>query len=178
VFERGDGAEECIEFVFIGGGRSIPFLKENVKSRSLSNVKFIGYQPLENLSSSLSAGDISIVSERSAVAGLLLPSKTYAMLAAGRPVVFIGSERSDAASIVRTSGAGDTIAPNDVSALISLILRLRDDPREAAAMGKRARSLAEQVYSRRLSTKRWAAVMNSLLERSEAPSLSQPAFPP
>lgn len=156
--------ESEIVFVFVGGGHQIPELKAFAAANKLCNIRFLDYQPLDRLASSLSAADVSVVSELESVAGLLLPSKTYGVLASGRPLIFIGSGESDVANIVRSTGAGRVIAPRDSDRLVQFIQFLWRNPDEVARLGERAREAAEQLYSREYATRRWPAVLDRLLQ--------------
>ena len=59
--------------------------------RGLANVLFKPYQPKEHLKYSLTLPDVHLVSLKPALEGLIVPSKFYSAIAAGRPVIFIGA---------------------------------------------------------------------------------------
>jgi colanic acid biosynthesis glycosyl transferase WcaI len=107
------------------------------------------------------------VTESPQVVGLLVPSKTYGILASGRPLLFVGSMESDVARVVRDAGCGIILSPEDPDAIVAAIRHLRDHPREAEAMGRRGRKAAEQIYDRRHATRRWGQVLRALLEERE-----------
>jgi glycosyltransferase involved in cell wall biosynthesis len=125
-------------------------------------VRFLDYLPREELRYSLAAADVSLVTENPAVKGLLLPSKTYGILASGRPILFVGDHNSDVAAIIRSSGCGVVIDPGDPDALAKTILRLRDAPDETDELGRRARCAAEESFSRRRSSLSWIELLASL----------------
>lgn len=145
-------------FMFIGGGMRFPELRTIAERESLRNIRFLGYLPREQLSFSLSAASVSLVTEDPGVEGLLVPSKTYGILASGRPLIFLGSPASDVARIVDEANCGVVLSPDDGVGLVQLIAALRDDPARLAAMGANARGAAERIYGRHRATKRWAEV--------------------
>jgi glycosyltransferase involved in cell wall biosynthesis len=147
--------ERDILFLFIGSGKALAGLKAIVAGEGLVNVRFLDYLPRSELAMSLSSASVSLVTERPEVAGFLVPSKTYSILASARPVLYLGPADSDVAAIVQGSGCGLVIDPEDAETLIQVIRRLRDNPDEAAAMGARGRSAAEAEFDRRQGTLRW-----------------------
>ncbi len=158
-----------VVFVFIGGGNRLPEIRAETERHGLRNVRFLDYLPRERLRFSLSAAGASLVTENPAVVGLLVPSKTYGILASGRPLLFVGSAESDVARVVREAGCGIVVAPDDADGLVAAIRQLRDQPEAAAAMGRRGREAAERVYDRRHATRRWAEVVEALIDGRAIP---------
>jgi glycosyltransferase involved in cell wall biosynthesis len=151
-----------IVFLFVGGGYRIAELKRAVAEHRLLNARFLDYMPREHLSFSLSAANVSLVTEDPRVVGLLVPSKTYGILASGRPIIFVGSSESDVAAVVRGADCGDVVGADEPRALAAAIVRLKNDPEEAGRRGARARGAAEQSYSRQRATKAWSDLLTGL----------------
>src|SRR5205085_11195266 len=86
-----------ILFLFIGEGAKAAEIENYSKTHGLDNIRILPYQPREMLKYSLSAGHVSLVTLADGLAGLSVPSKTYGILAAGRPILFVGDARSSAA---------------------------------------------------------------------------------
>jgi colanic acid biosynthesis glycosyl transferase WcaI len=149
-----------IRFHFIGGGVRFPEVQEEACREGLSNAHFQGYLPREELRYSLAAATVAVVTEAPAAAGLLVPSKTYGILAGGKPVLFIGSEESDVATLVREHECGMVVPPDDPDALVAAIRHLRDHPEVAEQMGARGRRAAEAFYSRKVATREWLALLS------------------
>lgn len=100
-----------ILFVFIGSGPHLTWLKEELKDRI--HVRFLPFQPKENLRESLASADLHLASMSDNLCGLVVPSKVYGILAAERPCVFIGPKESEAAQIHREFDCGTVIAGTD-----------------------------------------------------------------
>ncbi len=83
-------ADPRFAFLITGGGAKAEGVRNSVQSLGLESFFFQNYQPAELLSDSLAAADAHFVSLLPALEGLIVPSKLYGILAAGRPVVFIG----------------------------------------------------------------------------------------
>jgi glycosyltransferase involved in cell wall biosynthesis len=155
-------ADDRFAFVFIGGGHRMPELREAARRHSLTNVRFLDYVPRPQLAYSLSAASVSLVTEDPRVIGQLLPSKTYAILASGRPIVFVGSAASDVAAIINESQAGLAVAPDRPSDVIDALFALHDDRDLHSAMSRHARHAAESVFDRRIATRAWFEALATL----------------
>jgi glycosyltransferase involved in cell wall biosynthesis len=152
-----------VVFLFIGGGKSLPEIRARCEREGLKNVRFLDYVAREEIRYSLSSASASLVTEAPGVVGLLVPSKTYGILASGRPLLFVGSSASDVAEVVRDSGAGFIISPDDPASLVDRILHLKANPAVAQEAGRRARHAAESRYSRTSATRQWDEMVRELL---------------
>jgi colanic acid biosynthesis glycosyl transferase WcaI len=74
---------------------------------------------------------------------VVVPSKLYSTLAAGRPVVVVAAPESDAARIVTASGCGIAVDPDNPMAVATAIRDLSSDPTRLAEMGRRAKETAK-----------------------------------
>ena len=93
------------------------------------------------------AGDLHIVTVKRGLEGVVVPSKLYSILAAGRPILAVAPPESDAARIVVESGCGIAADPDDPAAVAAAIRELRAQPERLAEMGRRARETAAK-YAR------------------------------
>jgi glycosyltransferase involved in cell wall biosynthesis len=92
-------AREEITFCFVGGGSEQAKVKEFVQRHELSNVKCLPYQPLSELSHSLSAADLHVVVMGESFVGIVHPCKVYNILSVGAPVLYIGPTPSHVTDI-------------------------------------------------------------------------------
>lgn len=133
--------EEDVALVFIGDGAQRTRLMES--ARNTPNVRFLPFWPVSEISSVMAAGDVHVITIRRALEGVVVPSKFYSILAAGRPVLSVAPETSDVARIVRDSGCGATADPDDPMAVVEAVRMLRRDPARLGEMGSRARMAAK-----------------------------------
>lgn len=152
-----------ILFVFVGGGKRSRHLREAVEHAGLSNARFLDYVARDQLSHSLSAAGVSLVTEAPEAEGLLVPSKAYGILASGRPLVFVGSSTSDVAELVRREQCGFVVAPDDVDGLVEIIKCLHVSSDLRRSLGSQARRAAETVYDRRIATSHWARELAAIM---------------
>jgi glycosyltransferase involved in cell wall biosynthesis len=151
--------ESDIAFVLIGDGASMRELRKEALDRQLDNLQFEPYLPRPEVDDALRCADVHLVSLLPQLEGLILPSKLYGILAAGRPAVFIGHPRGEVARLLESSGAGAAVAAGDGVALADLLRRLRDDEELRRRQGLAARALFERSYTLAKSTDRWAALL-------------------
>lgn len=157
------GQRDRLKVVFVGTGRMRAPLQEKVRQLELADtIEFRDYQPLEMLADSLAAGDVHLVGQRPDMVGLIVPSKLYGILAAGRAVLYVGPEQSEVADILRESGVGWVARPHDPAGIadaIGEILAARD---QLHAKGRDARRTYETHFGCRRSTGRIADELESI----------------
>ncbi|SDF22583.1 glycosyltransferase family 4 protein [Terriglobus roseus] len=147
-------------FLFVGGGSRRAELASFLQAESINSVDLRAYVPRAELGSSLGAGDIGVVTQRAACCGSVVPSKVYGLLAAGRPILFVGPGAATPASIVRRHACGWHIENGDVEGLVSLLNHLGKHPEEISAAGKNGRLALEREFDRPLGT---ARIINQLV---------------
>lgn len=126
-------------FVFSGGGPLRPAFEESCEKSGITGVRFRPYRTREDLSEGLAIGDIGLVTQKSEARGAVVPSKTYGLMAAGRPILFIGPADATPARIVRQHGCGWHVDCGDTPGLVTLLRRLAADRELVRAAGLRAR---------------------------------------
>lgn len=158
---------EDIEFVLVGGGASQQSLERLVKDRALRNVRFLPYQPREELATSLSAADLQVVSMHKNICGCLVPSKTYGIMASGTATLAIAPAESDIARLVANEKIGLTVSPGDVEKIVQAIEASANGVFDLAMMGERAREIAEERFDRRDSVARFEELLEEFIDRHE-----------
>ncbi len=135
-------------FCFMGGGPRTEAVKKEADKRNLTNIEFRDYVPEEELPLSLTAPDIHVVTLREDLAGLSIPSKTYSVLAAGKPVAFIGPGESDIARIVENNNCGVHVANGDASKFIAALHSYRESHEILASHAASARQTFDGAFTR------------------------------
>ncbi len=143
--------QSSLKAVFVGEGKAKRKLQDQVKELKLDKVEFRPPVPLYKLSSLLLEGDIHLVSQKVGTQGLIVPSKIYGILAAGRPSLFIGPPDCEPAIIVKNSRSGFVIPPGDVAGTIDAMNHLIFDKDLRVEMGKRAKIYYHEHFGRQKS---------------------------
>lgn len=139
-------------FLFVGEGPQRAWLIEQIKTRRLENIRLLPPQSKHDLAASLGAADLHLVSMRQSLVGLLVPSKVYGILAAGRPLLFLGPESSEVARLVASHDCGEVLANVNGAELADRIDLWRQDGDRRAVAGDRARQAAG-TYSTEVAVK-------------------------
>ncbi|HEX2050496.1 MAG TPA: glycosyltransferase family 4 protein [Actinomycetota bacterium] len=137
--------EPDVVFVVNGGGAARADLER--RATGMPNVRFVDMQPAERLPEVLAAADVHLVPLRRGLARASVPSKSYSILAAGRPLVASVDEGSEVARVVERSGAGLAVPPDDPEALAKALRSVLDSPAERARMGAAGRAWVERWVS-------------------------------
>jgi len=153
---------EDIVFIFIGGGPQKDYIQSLKNKLNLSNVLFFPYQDYNQLSESLSLPDVHIISLRPQIEGLCVPSKFYGVMAAGRPVIFIGDQFGEIAQFLKRDGTGSSVAQGDVTNLVQQIKNCYQHTQLIQQLSCNARSAFELRYAKRLVFFKWESLLNSL----------------
>jgi colanic acid biosynthesis glycosyl transferase WcaI len=139
------GLDPGIGIVMVGAGARREELQRS--AADIPNLRFLDYFPASELRHVLEAGDIHIVSIKPGLEGLVVPSKLYSSLSAGRPVLAAAPATSDVAVIVGAERCGVVIEPSNSGAIAHAISELAGDPARLKAMGE-ASSNASVKYAR------------------------------
>ncbi|HET9845016.1 MAG TPA: glycosyltransferase family 4 protein, partial [Nitrospira sp.] len=140
-------------FCFIGEGAWKKKLIETAQAERWPHVRFLPYQPKSLLQSSLSAADMHLVSLRTDMEGLSIPSKVYGALAAGRPVIFIGPRGSETAALVREAQCGYSVQPGDTQGAVQAVLAGYEDRALLEQQGQAARVYFTRRFDRNIATR-------------------------
>jgi colanic acid biosynthesis glycosyl transferase WcaI len=157
--------DERVAFLFIGGGVKMNGLKAVVAQRQLENFHFLPYQPRENLEDSLAAADVHLASLIPALEGLIVPSKFYGILAAGRPVIFVGDGDGELARVICAAGCGLVVETDNTAKLSAAIRELQGDNDRRHAMGVAARDLLCSRFSSKRALDSWATLLVDVQRR-------------
>jgi colanic acid biosynthesis glycosyl transferase WcaI len=165
-------------FCFIGDGAWKKKLVETAQTEGWPHICFLPYQPKSLLQSSLSAAHVHLVSLRTDMEGLSIPSKVYGALAAGRPVIFIGPRGSETAALVGEAQCGYSVQPGDTQGAVQALLAIYQDRALLEKQGQAARLYFNRRFDRNIATKNFHQVFQRVSMSSSVPSLEVTTVPP
>lgn len=158
VFEAFKDDKDVI-FAFVGGGSVKEKLEEFASGNNLENVMFIPYQEKEELVYSLNAADVHFVVNAKGIKGVSVPSKLYGVMAAGKPVLGVLEEGSEARLIIEEASCGMVVEPEDYEGFKTLIAEFiklyRNNPDRIAQMGNAGREFLDSRLSRDISINKY-----------------------
>ena len=135
----------AVTFLINGDGAARPALERD--AAGLVNVRFADYIEAARLPELLATGDIHVVALKRGLARVSVPSKTYSIMAAARPVLASIDPGTAVPTILAESGGGVAVPPDEPVAFVRALRGLLDDPGEAEAMGRRGRAWVEREAS-------------------------------
>jgi len=163
-----------LSFVFSGGGERRKGLEEFCRVEDIATAEFRPYARRSDLGPSLAEGHVGLVTQMPRTVGAVVPSKVYGIMAAGRPVLYVGPRGSTPACIVEQHGCGWRIEPGDKAGMVRLLKRLEQDRSLVREAGARARDAFEKYYDKSIGV---ARILSILGISEPAVSLSPPAIP-
>lgn len=144
---------ENVRFLIIGEGdnkATIVSLAEELGLRG-DTVRFLPYQPWDDLPYSLTSGDVSVVTVKEGFEGICVSSKLYTAMAAGMPVLTIAQPHDDESRIVDQFDAGFHVAQGNVARIVDTIETWQQDSSLTEQQGANARSAFEENFTKDVS---------------------------
>lgn len=148
-------------FLFIGTGARLADVRAAVQVNQLRNVRFLPPAPREKLAISLAAADVQLVTLKPPFAPLVYPSKLAGVLAAGRPVIFIGPTEGEIDQLLKREECGATIAPGNGTSLAGLLTEWRADSAHRIRLGQHARLAYEKHFTADIALAQWEGILGS-----------------
>jgi len=135
-------AQDGIALVFVGDGAE----RERLQSAAagLSNVRFLPFFPSGKIPAVLAAADAHIITVKRGLEGVVVPSKLYGILAAGKPVVAVAPSECDVVSIGTRKGFSIATDPDDPAQLVQAIRGLSGNADLLRSMGAAAIATAPE----------------------------------
>jgi colanic acid biosynthesis glycosyl transferase WcaI len=133
-------AHEGVGLVFVGEGA----MKSEVQSMAAgcAAIRFLPFRPSTEIPLVLSSGDMHVVTVKRGLEGVVVPSKLYPTLAAGRPVLGVAPEECDVIRIIRRSGCGLAANPDNPTSVVEALRGVLNDTEHLRNMGLHAREIA------------------------------------
>jgi len=155
----------------IGFGARHREMQELAQQLEAGRVRFLEYQPREQLSESLSSADVHYVGLARGLAGFVVPSRLYGILSAGRPVIVAADAASETAQLVQEVGCGVVVAPDRPDLIAAAIRDARDRKLDLEAMGAAGREYVVREGDRLVALGRYRELVGSLLGKAVAARL-------
>lgn len=149
-----------IHFICLGSGVKKRWLEEVVRVKSLENVTILPPRPRSEQNEFLNACDVAIVSLVPDMKGVSMPSRTYNILAAGKPILALTEKGSELALVIDENGVGWRINPGDSQSFVRAVEQAMNSRDALGEMGERARSAAVDQYSEETAIQAYRSVLS------------------
>jgi colanic acid biosynthesis glycosyl transferase WcaI len=154
-----------VAVAIVGDGARRAQLEQLARKLPTDRITFLGYQPRETLSLSLSAAHVHVVGLAGGLSGYVVPSRLYGVLAVGRPAIVAADDDSESARLVREVGCGLVVPPGRPELLAAAIRELHGGAHDLDAMGRRAREWAQAEADRSIAVARYRELLRELVGR-------------
>lgn len=157
-------ANEDIHFVLVGNGAYLEQVQQIIKDRNIGNVTLLPFQPYEEISHVFSLGDVSLVISKPGVGANSVPSKTWSIMSASRPVL-ANFDENELKSIVEENNCGIFTKAGDKVAFTDAILKLYNDRELCREMGKNGRQFVMENLTKEVGTQKYVDVIKQFEKR-------------
>jgi colanic acid biosynthesis glycosyl transferase WcaI len=155
--------QDDIAFVIVGNGSRKPYLEARAQQMGLDNIRFIPFQPWEDVPNIYATADVSLVTLRKGIALDSVPSKAYTIMASGRPILAALDRGSDTWRLIEEAECGICVESEDPKALAEAIRALYADPVLRERLGCNGREHVVHHYSRQAVGRQYHKLLTSLL---------------
>ncbi|OIQ87468.1 D-inositol-3-phosphate glycosyltransferase [mine drainage metagenome] len=155
-----DRAESNVRFVLLGDGNQRRKLE--AAARGLKRIVFMDPLPGTEFQSAMASADVLLVSERSGVAEMSVPSKLTSYFSTGVPVIAVTDAGSATDGEISRSGGGVRVDTEDPAALVALAERLGDDQIWANELGRAGLTYRDRSLSQRAAIERFEGWLRAL----------------
>jgi colanic acid biosynthesis glycosyl transferase WcaI len=151
-----------VGLVFIGEGAK----KQEIQkaAQNSRNIRFLPFRPASEIPAVMAAGDLHVVTITHGLEGIVVPSKLYNILAHGRPILAVATEKAEVARLVQRYECGIAADPDDAAQVSHAVRRLLDAPELLEHMNRQARKLAK-TYDRFSELRRFVEVIEGAARR-------------
>ena len=132
--------KDGIGLVFVGGGAEREQVRE--AAQGARNIRFLEYFPASKIPSVLAAADAHVITIKRGLEGVVVPSKMYGILAAGKPILAVAPKETDVVSLGLRQGFAVAADPDRPEEIASAALALLSDTNKLRTMGEAARAAA------------------------------------
>ena len=154
--------DDRVRFLIVGRGSRLAEVARAIRRDKLANVHLQPHQDRDALANSLGVADVHLSVLKPKFEGLVMPSKLYGILAAGRPTIFIGDVYGETAKILSDTRTGLNVKAGDVGGLVNAIRTLRDDSQLREQMGSRARRTFEERFAMTRAFGHWKKLLETV----------------
>lgn len=159
-----------VGLVFVGEGAKKTEVQE--AARHCANIRFLPFRPAPEIPSVMAAGDLQVITIKRGLEGVVVPSKMYDILANGRPIAAVASDRTEIARLVRQHGSGIVADPDDPNQLAESVRRIVQHGEVRDRMSAQARELA-RTYDRSKELQKFVELVEEAAENDSSARRTQ-----
>ena len=152
-------------FVIIGEGAAKEELEKKIQELQLDNMILLPFQPYEDIAHVFSLGDAGLIISKPGIGGSSVPSKTWSIMAAERPLLASFDADSALAKQIALCGCGINAPAGDLEALVAAVKQLAGNSEAAAQMGKIGRAYVLNNLDKNKCTGMYVQTLRSVAKK-------------
>ncbi len=149
-------SDNRFHFLFIGAGVKRKWLESETKKKRLRNVTILSPLPRSQQKLFLNACDVGLVPLVKKMKGVAMPSRTYNLMAAGKPILALTEDGSEIARVIKEERVGWFVSPSEPEKLLQMIEKIYAERENFLKIGRRARDAAQKKYSLSEAVKKYS----------------------
>ncbi|HEX4521410.1 MAG TPA: glycosyltransferase family 4 protein [Gaiellaceae bacterium] len=153
---------EDLSVMIVGSGARREILRSLAQRVAAGAVRFLPYQDAGLVSMSLSAADIHFVGLVRGLAGYVVPSRVYGIMAVARPLIVSADDESETARLVREVECGIVVPPGRPDLVAEAIREAHAGSYDLDAMGQRGSEFVRREATREVAVGRYRALIGEL----------------
>lgn len=156
--------ENNIHFVLVGEGADKSRVQSRVEKENIDNISFLPFQPYEDISHVFSLGDVGLIISKPGVGENSVPSKTWSIMSAERPVI-ANFDENEIRTILNDNNCGIFTKAGDKEAFKKAILELYNNKDKAIQLGKNGRQFIMENLTREIGTSKYVKVVKEVMAK-------------
>jgi colanic acid biosynthesis glycosyl transferase WcaI len=157
-----------IVFVLVGEGATKPALQQLADKSGLNNVKFFPFQPRQEVPMVYALADVCLVSLKRDIVVESVPSKTYTIMASGRPIIAAVAGNTEVSYLLDQAQCGLCIEPENPKSLVEAILKLFEANEIRREMGRCGRAFVVEYFSQKVASNKYSALIQKFSRKHMA----------
>lgn len=159
-------SEDDIQFVLIGDGAVKPQVEERIRKEKIKNIIMIPFQPYEKISEVFSLGDCGLIISKANVGNNSVPSKTWSIMSAERPVLASFDKGYELDRVISEAECGICVPADDKEALKEAVLEMYKNRENIGKMGANGRKYIMENLTREIGTMKWVEVLKKTMGKA------------
>jgi len=136
-----------IHWLFVGDGYKKKWLLDFINDQKIKTITYKGFIDPKELDTLITTSHVGLVSLLPEQIGLSVPSKSFGILSAGKPLLAVLPSQCEIAQIIQENQCGMVVPPGDMVALSTAIQKLYNDPEWREQLGKNAKKAHQEKYN-------------------------------
>ncbi|MBQ7288440.1 MAG: glycosyltransferase family 4 protein [Clostridia bacterium] len=161
-------ANSDIYFIIIGEGAAKSHIALRIEAEKITNVIMLPFQDYTDISHVFSLGDLGLIISKKGIGTNSVPSKTWSIMSAARPVLASFDKGGDLDRIITKNNCGICISPDNTEAFYNTILSCYANSDKLYEMGKNGRNYVTTYLTKEIGTKKWIELLKSIVAKGKA----------